>query len=187
MKVFLDFGGNKAQGLKKFIDMYQIDDSWVIETFEPDPNCSISEHTPNLKNLKINNAAIWTHTGKVKFSQMLENTEGSSVECLMSEGNCSTIGDPSYRYHNSIIDVDCFDISEVLNKYKDADFVLVKMDIEGSEFKVLRKAISDNTLSIIDVLFIEWHTGHVKGESFESCEILKSTIINSGIQLQNWY
>jgi len=34
-KVFLDMGDNKGQGLREFIKKYNIDNTWVVETFEP--------------------------------------------------------------------------------------------------------------------------------------------------------
>lgn len=187
MNVFLDFGGNKAQGLKSFISKYNIDKSWIIETFEPDPNCMIEEHVPNLENLIVNKKAIWTHTGTVNFSQMIENTEGSSVECLMSEGVCSDPESESFRKHDSIITVDCVDISEVLSKYSNVDFLVVKMDIEGSEFQVLRKAIQDNSIQSIDHLYVEWHWPFVKGESIDTVNDLKSKLTKLNIQHFDWH
>lgn len=187
-KVYLDFGGNKGQGLRHFINKYGINPTeWVVETYEPDPNCYIEEHIKDLDFVIINNKAVWTHTGTIQFSQMLENTEGSSVECLMSEGACSDQSSDAYRFHNSIIERECVDISEILEKYKDSDFIVVKMDIEGSEFNVLRKILSDGTINYIDHMYIEWHHVYVKNENNDTVNILKNEIKKHNIQLDEWH
>ena len=186
-KVYLDLGGNKGQGLRSFISMYGIDSTWTVETFEPDPNCNIEKHIEDLDFVKINKKAIWIHDGEVEFSQMVNNTEGSSVECLMSEGSCSDSNSDSFRKHDNIIKVECVDISSLLKKYNDFDFVLVKMDIEGSEFKVLRKILEDDTISNIKHLYVEWHQQYVKDENLSTVEDLKNKIRNKGIQLYEWH
>jgi len=42
-KVFLDFGSNKGQSLRQFIQMYNIDSEWIVESFEPDPSCELDK------------------------------------------------------------------------------------------------------------------------------------------------
>jgi len=39
------------------------------------------------------------------------------------------------------------------------DFVVVKLDIEGSEFSVLRHMISHNLMHFVHILAVEWHAG----------------------------
>jgi FkbM family methyltransferase len=187
-KVYLDLGGNKGQGLRSFISRYNINPSeWIVETFEPDPNCDIENNISDLKYVNINKKAIWVNDGKIQFSQMLENTEGSSVECLMSKGVCSDPNSESFRKHDSIIEVECVDISSLLKKYIEYDFVLVKMDIEGSEFKVLRKMLDDDTINIVSHLYVEWHHNYVNGEDESTVNDLKNKIVNRGIELYEWH
>lgn len=78
------------------------------------------------------------------------------------------------------------DVTDVLNRYKNAEYVVVKMDIEGSEFNVLRKAISDGSIGIAKVLYVEWHQTYVKGESINSVDALKLQLANMGIQVHDW-
>ena len=75
-KVYLDIGGNKGQGLRKFMEMYQMDESWTIETFEPEILCDLENCISDIKNVKVNKVAVWTHTGKVTFSRYEKNLEG---------------------------------------------------------------------------------------------------------------
>lgn len=186
MKVFLDFGGNEGQGLKDLARQYGIDNSWVIETFEPNLDCNIESHVSQFDNIIVNHAAVWTHNGVVNFSKMLENTEGSSVECLMNKGACQDPNSPGYRHHNAIVEVPCVDISDILNKYRNAEFLLFKMDIEGSEFAVLRKAISDGSISCVNDLYVEWHQQYVEGEDDGTANDLRSQLSGLGIKLGEW-
>lgn len=173
-KVFLDMGDNRGQGLRHFIEKYKIDSSWIVETFEPGKECGLEKEIEDLPYVKVNNLAIWKYTGKVSFSifhgsgDVNTDSQGSSVECLMSDGPSGDMSVWDYRKHDDIVEVDCISISDVLNKYDDDDFILVKMDIEGSEFSVLRKALEDNTISKINDLWVEWHHHHIKGESMQT-------------------
>lgn len=56
------------------------------------------------------------------------------------------------------INVECFDFSNWLKQNINVDdFVVCKIDIEGAEFEVLKKCISDDTLKLINHLDIEFH------------------------------
>jgi FkbM family methyltransferase len=55
-----------------------------------------------------------------------------------------------------IVPTICF--SEFIDKNTNyGDEVVIKMDIEGSEFPTLTKMVQDNTHTLSKVMFIEWH------------------------------
>lgn len=189
-KVFIDCGANVGQGLKQFISMYNIDSSWIIETFEPNLNL-INTLKSNISNFPVkamvHNKAIWDKDGEVEFSIMQEESEGSSVEKLMDSGVCANPNSISYRKHDTIVKVPCIDMSTILKAYHEHDYILVKMDIEGSEFRVLRKIIADDTISLIDDLYIEWHTQYMSSENIDTQNKLIQQISSKGIRIHNWY
>jgi len=54
--------------------------------------------------------------------------------------------------------VECIDFSRwVLDNFKEDDHIIVKMDIEGAEFRVLVKMIHDGSINYINELYVEWH------------------------------
>jgi len=55
--------------------------------------------------------------------------------------------------------VDCFDFPEYLKKLKDYDNIVIKMDVEGSEYILLEKIIENITeIQNIKHIFIEFHS-----------------------------
>ena len=43
--------------------------------------------------------------------------------------------------------MECVDISGIINKYDQDDYIVVKMDVEGSEFELVRKLLKDGMVS----------------------------------------
>lgn len=189
-KVFLDFGANKGQGLRQFIKMYNIDSDWTVESFEPDPSCELDKCIADLPFVKIHKKAVFDINKKINFNQFSLNSEASSVNCLLDSGY---FNDPNHDYYlknpniSKSIEVECVDVTDILNQYNDDDFIVVKMDVEGSEFTILRKLIKDKVINKINDLYIEWHTMLLSTESPQNEEDLKKSIIENGVKLHNWY
>ena len=189
-KIFVDCGSNTGQGLRHFAASYNMDSSWIIETYEPNPEImeQLKANIADL-NLKVDvfNAAVLDRNGETTFSIMKENSEGSSVECLMSEGRARDSTDPAYRKHDHIITVSCFDISDILRKYNETDYVVVKLDVEGSEFKIVRKMLQDNTIRLVKELYCEWHTPYIKNETEETERQLIQQVADTGVRIHRWW
>jgi FkbM family methyltransferase len=63
-----------------------------------------------------------------------------------------------FKYAEEITYVKTINFSEFLkNKISNDDFVLVKMDIEGSEFSVLDSLIETGSFKLINEIYIEFH------------------------------
>jgi len=185
-KVFLDGGGNQGQGLRQIYKKYNMNDEWIIETFEPNKSCEIEKHLEDIK-VKINNKAIYDYTGFVDFSIMIEDSQGSAISNTMIEGLCSDPSSLSFRKNDCIIKVECLDLSDIIRKYEDADFLVVKLDIEGAEFRVLRKIIENGTIRKINDLYVEWHHPYVKGENLETVNFLKQEIKKNNVNVYDWH
>ena len=56
------------------------------------------------------------------------------------------------------VDVDCLNISNfILNNFDKDDYIILKIDIEGAEYKLLNHMLSTNALTYINDLFVEFH------------------------------
>lgn len=83
--------------------------------------------------------------------------------------------------------VEAFDFSKWVNEnFSDEHFIILKMDIEGSEYKVLPKMIAENSISKIKKLVIEWHDWQLP-EFEKTTQQLKTQIKNLNIELIDWY
>ena len=67
------------------------------------------------------------------------------------------------RFHEEVIQVECIDFSAWMkDNLSPDDNIILKMDIEGSEFRVLPKMIDDDTMDYVNALIVEWHDWEFK-------------------------
>ena len=100
-------------------------------------------------NAKVNilQKAVWIDDAGVEFREA--NDHWSSTCCPTKMTG---------RFAKSPYMVESVDFSSWLaNNVQEDDQVIVDMDIECSEYKVLPKLIADGTINLIDYLSIEWH------------------------------
>jgi len=82
------------------------------------------------------------------------------------------------------VQVDCVDMVRILLKYDKNDFILVKMDIEGSEYEMLLHLYKNNVLDFIDQMAIENHPYINPFKS--SMDVFDFIIKQSGIKVIKW-
>ena len=83
-------------------------------------------------------------------------------------------------------EVEAIDFSKwVLENFTEEDFIILKMDIEGSEYKVLPKMIEDGSIKFINKLIIEWHNWQFPQYN-ELTSSLSTEISSSGVQVIGW-
>ena len=164
-KVYLDCGGHFGEGLEKYISMYGMNSEWTIFSFEP----NTSSFDKLIKNKEIvldvffENKAVWIEDGTIPFHAEfppetdISDGAGSSIMDLKfwkpkSDSNPGA-GDVFDTY-----DVECIDISKfILENFEPDDTIVLKFDIEGAEFDILRKMIDDGSISYVNDLYIEFH------------------------------
>lgn len=93
------------------------------------------------------NKALWVEDGHITFYRTPHHF--SSTLC------------PDKANINGIVDeydVECIDFSQWLTRHiSPDDTVIVDIDIECAEYKILPKLISDGTIELIDHLSVEFH------------------------------
>lgn len=178
MKYFLDFGTHKFEGLEEFIPKLQIDKNVNVLCFEPNKAIYdesrknpelIKKYENQFNSFKHYNLAIMNYTGEITFNNhkgAWNNTNKDKyIEGYTTGSNCIDIN-PQIDYGNGVVfDIEstkcnCVDISEIISsivKYDPNADIIIKCDIEGSEFVVLPKLIESPYVKNVKIIFIEWH------------------------------
>jgi FkbM family methyltransferase len=176
--IFLDCGTNLGQGLNEFISRELINDTFEIHCFEPNPHAldyskkRFSDEKFKNYSIIFHEVALWIEEGKKTLT--LEAFTGEYV-CMhtgehlgydLKAGGASNIMGDKWRkppwiqdnWLSNDMEVECIDFSDFLTKnVSKEDYVICKMDIEGAEFEIIPKLLKENTINLIDEIYIEWH------------------------------
>lgn len=174
MKKFYDLGTHLFEGLKEFDKFYNFDKSWQIYCFEANP------YTYKLAQEKIDQDE-WLLNLNISFinAAVSDNTGKTQIDCYydLNEKDYTDVGSNRFNLKNdyftgiwpemysemgekycSTVEIPCVDFSEFLDLNTNyGDEVIIKMDIEGSEFITLSKMIENNTHTLVKTMFVEWH------------------------------
>jgi len=162
MKFFLDLGAHCFEGLDKMVSEYQIDSTWEVHSFEPNPDPlmhqKIRQEIERRKNININ-----FHAEAVGESDAMVRYEHVSNLGDIANNTRSWFSGWSTYATVKQIDFSCF--LEGLD-IKEEDFVVCKCDIEGLEFYLLDHLIKKGTINLIDHLYVEWHAENQWGHEW---------------------
>jgi FkbM family methyltransferase len=174
--------------------LHKIDSSWKIYSFEPNRESFNVLKNVEYKDCNINsiNSGIWTFDGELEFNPEKTNPkyggnqdgEGSTFMTLENW----RIKIPSNPGAGDFIDsyiVDVTDLSKFIENLEDREYLLIKMDIEGSEYPVLRHLIKEGTISKIDDLYVEFHDWAMATEDSNTTSSLIQEIKNLGINIRD--
>lgn len=154
-KIFIDAGAHLGESIEYFLKSNIPDkDKFEIHSFEAHPwNFKKLKKKYN-KHTKINcyNCAIWDkNEEKINFYQRKNFNYNASSSLLKNKktGNLDTL--------NPIF-IKSIDFSKfILKNFKINDYIILKMDIEGAEYKVLEKMFQDGSINYINIILIEFH------------------------------
>jgi FkbM family methyltransferase len=154
--VFIDCGANVGQSIETF-KRYRTDwEQFEIHSFEANPN--LKKHFDKystLKNFNFHSTAVWISDGNIKFYIDASSTAfGSSLNV-----DKDNVSDSRFEL------IDSIDISNwIFSNFKQDDFIILKLDIEGSEYDVINHMIDTNSISYINILFVEFHDHKLKNK-----------------------
>lgn len=159
-KILLDLGSHKLEGLTKLIKNNQIDDDYHVYCYEANPFVykeSLKKKSEFLfKCIEISNLAVSDFNGNV-FLNLDESKE--------SQG-CNILKDPpredvtwKTKYYWTKMEIECISIERILENIniKSNDEIVIKCDIEGSEFEVLKMLLSSKYVENVKKIYVEWH------------------------------
>lgn len=181
-KVFIDCGTNLGIVLNRFIHELPDHDFYA---FEPNKDLIPSIHrqveqAPHSPRVEISHSAVWTHDGTIDL--FLGHHESSTV---MPGKRVPPMYDQQIDY-SVPLPVPATDFSSWLRRTVTADdHVVVKMDIEGAEYPVLTKLLTDETINLISVLYIEWHYDRFPAMSRADHDQV-ATAVSACVDVRDW-
>jgi FkbM family methyltransferase len=157
-KVFIDLGSYECGSVIQKIDELDIDRSWEVHAFEPNPLVDTQKYADKIKCCKVNvhKKAIWKRSGKVIFNQYGEN--GKSQGSLIEEtGEGKSYGD----YYASQI-IESVDLLEFIRSFDDNKEIYIFMDIEHAECEIFEHMIKNGWPKNIKKIWVKWHSEKIQ-------------------------
>jgi len=171
-KIFIDCGGHIGESIRLFKRSEEYDSSYKIYSFEP-----LFENFKVYKDWKdvcFFNSAVWIYDGEINF-YIAKSPVSSTLFKEKKTGNVDK---------DHPIRVKCMDFSQwILNTFDKDDYIILKMDIEGAEFRVLDKMIRDGSIDYINKLYIEWHSNKIDFSDKELYDELIKKLKNCSLEL----
>ena len=185
--LFIDCGSNRAQAFNFFKKYFTLDIFDYI-LIEPNPNCVKELRKITNQKVTLIEKGIWSSENSVKFYGISET------------GNKFTSGGSLVKDHNSSwytttdetsIDIKTVSLSKLLKEKKEIyDVIILKMDIESSEYEVLPSIIKDDSIDLLNHIFVEFHSKYFKIKDQSKYIKLEKEIIHSiksrNIGLTKW-
>lgn len=186
--IFIDCGYHLGEGLMEFTEFLKIDNNWEVHAFEPNPACAI-EKKISKHPFKVNayDKAVWIRDEQLLFNQQHQDLANSprAGSSNTLDGWGSHIADTHAKHlYTKSVSVNAVDFSKFVEQFA-GHKVFCKMDIEGAEFSVLRHMMANNTLRIINVMWVEWHLVNIPTETEATLQKLAHDASQQTI-LYNW-
>jgi FkbM family methyltransferase len=199
--VFIDLGANKGDSVSAFLgidntgikfpmllDQKQIDRvKWDIFIFEANPVFDqtlihLKKQIESRHNVYLyNSTASWIYDGFIEFYLDTVNKKDNYYGSSLKKDHPDVI-----KSGKNKVKIPCVDVAKLIKRrnYTKEDFIIVKIDIEGSEYELLLHFIRENILDLIDLMPIEYHSNLA---SFKTAEQAFNFILKSfGIKLLKW-
>ena len=185
-KVFIDCGAHDGCSVRKFLDVKDDAEEYEIHSFEPNPN--LEKYHP-VAHAVFHKKAVWIEDGEMSFYNF-STTGGSSLLEEKNERNTLKVSKkPIWREKFGLpmeIKVDAIDLSSwIKNNYVKSDYIIVKMDIEGAEYEILKKMFLDDTIKYINELWIEWHFTN-KEKYWNLGSTMTDLLLQRGVEMMDW-
>lgn len=184
--IFLDCGSNLGQGAKWFSKFFK-PSLFKYYFIEPNPQCHEaltelihskafhgSDHLIIKKALSIEDGFI-NLFGVTTLSDNNDPSLGCSINIDHNSGvDCKNI--------DHSITVPCISFAKLLRslaKNNPNAVIVVKMDIESAEYKVLENILISGDAALIDYIYIEFHSQFMRADNLKNYAILEKRLMRS--------
>jgi len=173
-KIFLDCGGNKGQSIIRFKKSKEYSNDFKLYSFEPVP--FLAKKYSDMSGVNVLMNAVWIYDGEVAFyfNKKSSRPEGST---LMKSKVHKKIEKKPHM-------VKCIDFSKwIMDNFSKDDYIILKVDIEGAEYEVFEKMLTDGSINYIDKAYVEFHYDKIHMEKSKHDELIKKLKNIDGFEL----
>jgi len=177
-KVFVDFGMHNGQTLIKAMGDFTDFDLFIgLEPVKSLYEAAVKK-TKNNNKVKLFNAAIDNIPEKEKEIVFYEDTGRGNMQF-----GSSIMSDKKMK-SNREIKATCLGVVPFFQgMFKEDDYIVLKLDIEGKEYDVLDGLIESGEISKVDKLYVEWHWRKVASISKERHQTLVKKLQKLGLDI----
>lgn len=170
--VMIDGGAHRGETIRSFKAHPIYDEHrWEIYAFECNP--SLWDGLRQDPEVSLVTQAMWTHATTLEFFATDETTMGSVYEEAGEER----------KLEKRKISVEAIDFGQWLaSKFQREDWIILKLDIEGAEYPILEQMIKDQSIGLVDMLFIEFHNDWIGVDKSRDAK-LKQQLEERGVQV----
>jgi len=176
--VFVDCGSNLGQEIDSFLD-----EGVIFDSYEPHPYFykKLDLKYKNHERISLTNKAVWINSLNLEFyfKKPIKEWGDNHVS-----GGASLLRKTNHRGEN--VSVDCIDIVDVVKKHE--KIKILKLDIEGAEYKVLRRLIETGLIDKPEFIFFEDHEAKVinKKDFIKDKRVVEKFVNDTKFKFYNW-
>lgn len=182
--IFIDCGSNLGQGAKWFSKFYK-PAIFKYYFIEPNPQCFevLKEliHTKQFEGRDhvIIPKALSTTDGFIDLYGVtnLNNSKEPSLGCSINKDHNSGV---DCKIIDQPISVPCISFGQLLRSLAENDpnaIIIVKMDIESAEYKVLESILKSGDAALIRYIYIEFHSQYMSDDKQKYYTILEKKVM----------
>lgn len=175
-KIFIDCGGHDGCSVIKFL----LEESPQAECISFEPNPIFSSYYRFLPT-KLVQAAVGTFDGTGTL--IIDPLDGDGSTLIPEK-----IVDKKNFFRNADcpkLTVSIVDLSQIIYQAsKKYESIVLKLDIEGSEYDILEKLIKDKTISLLEKIYCEFHWEKLNLPQKRHEELIEK--IRKNVDLEHW-
>ncbi|XP_077862250.1 uncharacterized protein LOC144343703 [Saccoglossus kowalevskii] len=195
-KFFLDCGANVASSVLLFRETYPRAKEYTIHSFEIDPQLRPYFAPFESRTMFFHNQGVSNTSGKLeaylegawypgKISLHVEEQWGGGT--FFAEESEKTAQDGGNRKLSRRMQVPAVDLSQwIQHNTNRADYVILKLDVEGAEYSIIKKMLEDGTFDWIDKFYGELHDWQPTGLSANEKIDIADRMEIAGVKLIDW-
>jgi FkbM family methyltransferase len=180
-KIILDCGSHLGESVQKFRNILNSDEC-IFYMFEANTYL----YNEILLDSKFNdcikhNLAVSNKKELVKFYGCTKNKHsvGSTIE--KSKASCDNISEDDY------IEIQSINLADFIkNNLNKEDYIILKLDIEGSEYDVLDELIKTDIIFYINELYCEFHSCWMSSDFIKREEQIENYLQKINLKINYW-